>query len=188
MPLSVTHHGNLRCAFVLVCPGCIDMTVHFPVYRHIQVDDYQLYPGSQGVGGISHSLTHGLHLVAGVNGLGKSTLLLMLYHGIVGPAAIRNDDFGVPQPETIPQRLVDRFRRRVADGARTASLTLHFSIGSHQFEIVRCLHDLSIQRWTLDDVLQETDENDYTTLLTRAMNLGSFFRCSRYTESRSVHV
>ena len=174
MPLSGTHRCNFHCAFVLVCPDCIDMTVHFPVYRHIQVEDYQLYPGKEGVGGISHSLTHGLHLVAGVNGLGKSTLLLMLYHGIVGPAAIRNDDFGVPQPETIRQRLVDRFRRRVADGARTAILTLHFSIGSHEFEITRSLHDLSIQRWTLNDVLQETDENDYTTLLTRAMNLGSF--------------
>ena len=150
------------------------MTVHFPVYRHIQVDNYQMYPGTEGVGGISHPLTHGLHLVAGVNGLGKSTLLLMLYHGIVGPAAIRNDDFGVPQPETIPNRLADRFRRRVADAASTANLTLHFSIGSQHFEIVRSLHDLSIHRWTLDDVPQDTDETAYTTSLTRAMNLGTF--------------
>ena len=149
------------------------MTIHFPVYRHVKVDDYQMYPGIEGAGGISHSLIHGLHLVAGVNGLGKSTFLLMLYHGIVGPAAIRNDDFGVPQPETIPQRLADRFRRRVPDGARAATLTLRFSIGAHTFEIVRSLHDLSIQQWTLDDVLQEADENNYTASLTSKMNLGS---------------
>jgi hypothetical protein len=101
------------------------MSVRLPVYTYIGVDGFQMYPGTAQEPGIHHELKPGLHLVAGVNGLGKSTFLFLLYNGLVGPAAIRNDDFGVPLPEIAPKRDVERFRRRVADGARSARSEVH---------------------------------------------------------------
>lgn len=133
-----------------------------------------MFPGSEGNQGLSHELTPGLHLVAGVNGLGKSTLLLMLYHGIVGPASIRNNDYGVPQPEIVPQNFSERFRRRVADAARSARLSLSFSIGKDDFEISRSLYDLSIKKWELNGSAQVVNENTYTDAVTKAMNVGNF--------------
>ena len=133
-----------------------------------------MFPGTNENQGLSHTIIPGLHLVAGVNGLGKSTLLLMLYHGIVGPASIRNDDYGVPKPEVVEHRYLERFRRRVADGAEAARLTLSFSLGTEKFEITRSLYDLSIQAWQLNGISQTTDESSYLDAVTNAMNVASF--------------
>ena len=150
------------------------MTINLPLYQDIKIEQYQMFPGFEESPGLSHTLTPGLHLVAGVNGLGKSTLLLMLYHGVVGAASIRNDDYGVPRPEVVSNRFTERFRRRVADGAESASLHVTFSIGTDTFEIVRSLHDLSITEWKLNGLLQDTDDEIYETAVTTSMNVGSF--------------
>jgi hypothetical protein len=150
------------------------MTINLPIYLRIEVDGYQMYPGTADSPGLAHTLTPGLHLVAGVNGLGKSTVLLMLYHGLVGPASVRNDDFGVPQPEIVPRRFSERFRRRVADGARSARLSLLFAIGKDQFKISRSLYDLSIEQWELNGTAQLTDEDTYTAAVTNSMHVGNF--------------
>ena len=150
------------------------MTINLPIYRRVEVDGYKMFPGVTGSPGLTHTLIPGLHLIAGVNGLGKSTLLLMLYHGIVGPASIRSDDYGVPQPEIVPKRFADRFRQRVADGARSAHLSLSFSIGEEDFAICRSLYDLSITEWKLNGTVQENSEEGYTAAVTNAINVGTF--------------
>lgn len=150
------------------------MTIKLPNLSEFEVRGYQMYPGHGDEQGFKHQFTPGLHLVAGVNGLGKSTLLLMLYHGIVGPASVRNDDFGVPRPEIIPHRFADRFRRRVADGAKSASLSLTFDIGSERFQVTRSLYDLSISEWRLNGASQVLDEAIYAQAVTDAMNVGGF--------------
>ena len=148
--------------------------ISLPIYTHVEVDGYQMFPGPEGDCRLSHVLSPGLHLVAGVNGLGKSTLLLMLYHGIVGPASIRNEDYGVPRPEIVAGRFFDRFRRRVADGARSARLSLSFAVGATDFRVTRSLHDLSMTEWELNGSAQAISEDDYTAVLTKTMNVGSF--------------
>jgi hypothetical protein len=150
------------------------MSVRLPIYTYIGVDEYQMYPGSADEPGIHHDLTPGLHLVAGVNGLGKSTFLFLLYNGLVGPAAIRGDDFGVPLPELAPRRDAERFRRRVADGARNARVEVHFSIGEDRFEVTRSLHDLSLASWKFNGAEQDLDDDIYMSAVVHAMNVGSF--------------
>ena len=149
------------------------MGVSLPVYTYIAVDGYQMYPGIKTDPGIHHQFSPGLHLVAGVNGLGKSTLLLLLYHGLVGPAAIRNDDFGVPLPEVV-RRDFDRFRRRVADGAKSASVEIRFQVGARLFEATRALQDLSLTGWKLDGAEQLADQDTYADAIVQSMNVGSF--------------
>lgn len=150
------------------------MTICLPIYQQVSIDDYQMFPGAEDSPDLSHTFGPGLHLVAGVNGLGKSTLLLALYHGVVGPASIRNDEYGVPRPEIVPHRLADRFRKRVADAARSARLKLHFSIGSDEFWVCRSLHDLSIIEWSLNGATQPLEEKSYENAVTSAMRVSSF--------------
>jgi hypothetical protein len=133
-----------------------------------------MYPGTEAAPGLQHPLGPGLQLVAGVNGLGKSTVLLMLYHGLVGPASIRNDDFGVPQPEIVARRYADRFRRRVADGAKAAWVRLKFKIGDDSYEVRRSLYDLSLTAWSLNGAPQNLNDDLYTSAVARSMNVGGF--------------
>lgn len=133
-----------------------------------------MYPGTESSPGLKHILSPGLHLIAGVNGLGKSTLLLLLYHSMVGPAAIRNDDFGVPQPEVVLGRYADRFRRRVPDGGREAWIRLLFKIGSHDYVVRRSLYNLALTEWQLDGTPRETKEDTYSTSIVDSMNVGGF--------------
>lgn len=150
------------------------MTISLPIYHKIAIDNYQMFPGDADSPDLSHTFGPGLHLVAGVNGLGKSTLLLALYHGVVGPASIRNDDYGVPRPEVISHRFSDRFRKRVADGARSATLKLRFSLGSDEFTVCRSLHDLSICAWSLNDCSQPVEDDSYENAVISAMRVSSF--------------
>ena len=133
-----------------------------------------MFPGQEDGAGLKHTFVPGLNLVAGVNGLGKSTVLLALYHGIVGPASIRNDDYGVPRPDIVHQRISDCFRKRVADGARSASLKVNFSIGKEHFEVCRSLHDLSMKNWFVNGSPQPTEKNHYETTVASSMKVGSF--------------
>lgn len=150
------------------------MAISLPIFQALEVRGYQMYPGLPGEDGFAHNFTPGLHLVAGVNGLGKSTLLLMLYHGIVGPAAVHGDEFGVPRPEVIPTRAADKFRRRVADGAKSAHLIIHFTVGADSFYARRLLYDLSLVEWSHNGSAQQPDEDLYKGTVTQAMNVGGF--------------
>lgn len=150
------------------------MSVRLPLYTYAGVDGFQMYPGRPGAPGIHHEFTPGLHLIAGVNGLGKSTFLLILYHGLVGPAAVRGDDFGTPMQDLVARRDTDRFRRRVADAAEDARSEVRFKIGRRSFEVVRSLHDLSLISWKLDGATQALDDKTYMQAVTDAMNVGAF--------------
>ena len=52
--------------------------VKFPQIERIDVRSYGLFPGRER-GGLAINLRPGLTLVVGANGLGKSTLVLMVY-------------------------------------------------------------------------------------------------------------
>ena len=133
-----------------------------------------MYPGTERSPGLKHTFIPGLHLVAGVNGLGKSTLLFILYHALIGPAAIRNDDFGVPQPEVVPGRYSDRFRRRVPDGGRDAWVYLAFRVGPDEYVVRRSLYNLILTEWQFNGATQAPDEVTYTDALVASMNVGGF--------------
>jgi predicted nucleic acid-binding Zn-ribbon protein len=150
------------------------MSVNFPNFTYIGVDGFQMFPGTTEAHGIHHQLTPGLHLIAGVNGLGKSTFLLMLYHGLVGPAAIHNDDFGVALPQIAPLRDREKFRQRVADGARDARSEMHFLIGDDRFEVTRSLHDLTLVTWKFNGSEQVPNQDSYMRAVVDSMNVGSF--------------
>ncbi|MER8465687.1 hypothetical protein [Mesorhizobium sp. M1396] len=63
----------------------------FPVLERIRITNYRLYPGEPDAPGIDFQFQQGVSLLAGINGLGKTTLIDMIYRLILGPWELPKD-------------------------------------------------------------------------------------------------
>jgi len=153
-----------------------ELLVNFPNLEKLSVDEYRLYPGLAAEGGLDLAFSPGPWIVLGTNGLGKSTLLLILKHVLTGPARIREAGFtgGRSDVLQVDQRF---FAARVGDAARAATAEVHARFGTALMSVCRRLSDLSLVRASLQDgpqFQQATNEDEYRTLLTSAMGVASF--------------
>src|SRR4051794_27023719 len=98
-----------------------------PIFERFGVSQYGLFPGTEEAPGIRVEFAPGLTLILGANGLGKTTLVTMLYRLCTGPSDIPGltsaGDLGGRRQDVRPlsrpnQRL---FAARVTDEARAAS-------------------------------------------------------------------
>lgn len=64
--------------------------VRFPRIERVRIANYGLFPGSKKLG-VDFIFHPGVSVIAGINGLGKTSLLRMLYSILLGPAAPRSD-------------------------------------------------------------------------------------------------
>lgn len=96
-------------------------------------------------------------LIAGINGLGKTTLITMLLRAFTGPYDLTSE--GLPQalesiipefPIILKQRERMYFAQRVADNAINATVTLTVSLGKHKVQIRRRLSDLRLLAFSID--------------------------------------
>ena len=153
------------------------MSISFPVFQRLDVDEYRLYPGLPNSPGLHLDFTPGPWIVLGVNGLGKSTLLLMLKYVITGPARIRGAGFTGDRSDIIP---VDPrfFAVRVGDSAKTAIATAEVRFGSAILKVRRRLSDLGLVEATVrggsEGPEPVTSEESYRALLGRLMGLSRF--------------
>jgi predicted ATPase len=60
--------------------------IHLPVVERLRVMNYPLYPGSNKQG-LDLAFDKGVTVVAGINGIGKTTLLNLLLRMLVGPTS-----------------------------------------------------------------------------------------------------
>ncbi len=171
------------------------MPINFPVFQQLDIDEYRLYPGLPNSPGLHLNFTPGPWIVLGVNGLGKSTLLLMMKHVLTGTARIRGAGFTGERSDILP---VDPrfFAVRVGDNARSAVATAEVRFGSSLLRVRRRLGDLTL----IDAILrgsgpehQATDEDSYRRLLAKLMGLSRFEdalrvldRVTFYLESRDA--
>ena len=131
--------------------------IRLPILQHLRVEDYGLFPGDPEGSGIDWDFPDGLTLIAGINGLGKTTLLMMILRSFTGPFDLTGDGelgrLSVTVPEK-PVRLqgaaVKFFAQRVADGAQNAKMTLSAKFGDSELSIIRNLSDLSLSSCKLD--------------------------------------
>ena len=152
------------------------MSIHFPVFQRLDVDGYRLYPGLPNTPGLHLDFTPGPWIVLGVNGLGKSTLLLVLKHVLTGPARIRGAGFTGDRSDvlSIDQRF---FAVRVGDGARAAIATTEIRFGSAVLKVRRRLSDLGLVEASVrgsQEVEPVTAEEEYRKLLAKLMGLARF--------------
>ena len=132
--------------------------IYLPVLTELKVENYGLFPGEPRGSGITWSFRPGLSLIAGINGLGKTTLLMMILRSFTGPYDLTGS--GVPQslgvvlpesPVSLNPQSIRFFAQRVADGAENAEATLSATIGERGFRISRRLKDLSLESFDLDE-------------------------------------
>lgn len=128
---------------------------YFPVLERLHVSKYGLYPGSGGDGKFDVDLKPGLTVVLGANGLGKSTLIHLLFRMLTGPFDISLPGGSIGQSEVAEEALGRKrqlaFGARVMDGAESAKATLAYSLGPKRFVVTRRLKDLELEAYTVDD-------------------------------------
>jgi hypothetical protein len=125
--------------------------ITFPVLTFLRVENYGLFPGKPVGKGIEWDFKKGLCLIAGINGLGKTTLLTMLLRVFSGPFDLTGDGLPETLESVIPEspillktRVLRYFAQRVADQGREATVTLKAKFGKDEITISRHLFDLRL--------------------------------------------
>lgn len=151
----------------------------FPVFRRLDVANYGLYPGPDGQGGLHVEFRPGLTLVVGANGLGKTTLITLIFRLLVGPYDIPSlsagDELGFRRLAAtgISSPARGLFAARVGDRAATAMATLEFRIGSVTFVVTRRVRDLTLASASANGE-EIQDDAALQEAIVAAASLGSF--------------
>jgi hypothetical protein len=148
--------------------------VNFPIFERLDVDGYQLYPGRRNAAGLHLRLSRGPWIVLGVNGLGKSTLLLLLKHLLTGPVAVRGAGFTGDRPDLV--NLDNRFfAQRVGDSAESSCAAIAVRFGTTTLKVQRRLSNLALIEAIVAGVSEKiTDEVQYREVLSSIMGLARF--------------
>jgi ABC-type oligopeptide transport system ATPase subunit len=151
---------------------------NFPILQQMVVKHYGLYPGKEQQGHFEIPFRDGLTLILGANGLGKTTLVTMLFRLLTGTGDISlpegrigSADLSVQNLDKWSQR---QFAQRVNDGAREAEAQLQFQLGPRRFQLTRRLTDLALTSLIIDDQPADANESSYRKAITAAAELGSF--------------
>lgn len=156
--------------------------IHFPVFEQLEIKNYGLYPGTSGHPGVDIHFKPGLTLILGANGLGKTTLVTILYRMLAGAydlpqTTLEATELGGASLDIKPLDANDRalFANRVKDLAINATAVLKLSIGPKRLTIKRTLKDISLIAAHFDDGEAVTNEVDeYQKLLPSLSGVSTF--------------
>src|SRR5579862_2485663 len=146
--------------------------IRLPVLTYLRVEKYGLFPGAKDREGIEWKFTKGLCLIAGINGLGKTTLVTILLRAFTGPFDLTAEGLPEKQESVVPerpiplkQRSIRFFAQRVADEATNAVVILRARFGSDEIEICRRLGDLRLVSFSVNNKAVDlgTDRHDRET-------------------------
>lgn len=150
--------------------------ISFPFIELVSVQRYSLYPGLDQSGELNLALGPGPWLVLGVNGLGKSTLLLLMRYLLIGPVRTRTAGFAGEREDLQPVN--NRFFAvRVAGGADNATGRIVVRFGKATLTVDRSLGTLALKQATLDagKTPRSVDtESAYRDLITELMGVSQF--------------
>lgn len=154
--------------------------ISFPIFRELHVDGYGLFPGGEGDVGLNIQFQPGLTLVLGANGLGKTTLVTMLYRMCAGPFDIpglaRSGELGSRSTEAREISRFDRrlFAARVRDNAADATATLTMTIGDTELQLTRSLASLALLELQIGEQGVVPREELFQEIVTEAGGLSGF--------------
>lgn len=151
--------------------------VRFPVVRSVEISGYALFPGTDGTG-LSHQFGNGVSVIAGINGLGKTTLLNALLRVLIGPSDVLREnptDIGSTSHQLISWRSPGYFANRVPDAAVSASISVRVSFGTEWIYVVRRLRDLGIEQLRHGDAALTPTEETYQRLVSQLSGVDTFY-------------
>tara|TARA_B100000700_G_C15044228_1_gene857007 strand:- start:591 stop:2693 length:2103 start_codon:yes stop_codon:yes gene_type:complete len=148
----------------------------FPVLKDVKVSNYQLYQNDHN-NGLEHTFNGGVHLIVGINGLGKTTLLNAIYRLLVGP----NDapkggekTLGSSKNELTGWRRKKFFSSRVKDGALDATIEGTISFGRRSIKIKRKLSNLEVVSLSVDGEDLDASQETYADKVEELSGMPSF--------------
>ena len=140
--------------------------INFPIFKKLEVHGFGLYPGKEGSPGLTVDFQPGLTVFLGANGLGKTTLITILYRLLTGPydipalASRTNLGSANLQPTELKPAAKRVFARRVTDGAASATARLILTLGNREVVIERNLRNLELTELVIDGESMELAESD----------------------------
>lgn len=149
----------------------------FPVLRKVEISGYLLLPGEDGTG-LSHVFEDGVSVIAGINGIGKTTLLNALLRLLIGPWDVLRedpDDIGSTRHELMAWRTPTFFSNRVPDRATSASVGGWITFGTDRVYLLRGLSDLTIKELAYNGKQIDPTEERYQELVTQLSGTASFY-------------
>jgi hypothetical protein len=158
--------------------------INFPVYESVSVSGYALYMREENSPPLAKDLGPGVWVVLGVNGLGKSTLLLIMKSILLGRARVATAGFkGTNQPNLVNSE-ANIFSSRVPDGAPEAEATATIAFGKSQITITRRLKDLKLVSFfsAKKPADKSEDETALRAAVCKAMGIDDFENVVRAIE------
>lgn len=155
--------------------------INFPVFEHLEVKDYGIYPGTAKQPGISVNFKAGLTLILGSNGLGKTTLITLIFRMLTGAndlprTTLEARELGGARLDFKPLNAKSQaaFADRVQDAAANATAVLRLTIAGKRITIRRNLRDLSLIAAHIDHDEVVTDEAVYQAIMIQLSEVPTF--------------
>lgn len=139
-----------------------------------------MYPGTEKRPGLDIAFDNGTTLILGANGLGKTTLITMLYRLSAGLSELRSPEAAAlsarSRSSVRPLNRTERrmFAARVANDAVGATAALSMRVGDHDVTSTRTLQTLDLVSLFVDGKEQEPSENVFRETITSASELADF--------------
>ena len=152
-------------------------SIAFPVLRKFEISGYLLLPGEDGAG-VAHAFEDGVSVIAGINGIGKTTLLNALLRLLIGPWDVLRedpDDIGSTRHELVAWRTPGYFASRVPDRAASATIGGWITFGDDHVYLLRGLADLKIRELAHDGKRIDPTEERYQELVMRLSGAASYY-------------
>lgn len=122
--------------------------INLPVIEQLTVSNYSLYPGVNG-SGLDVTFADGVTVIAGINGVGKTTLLTLLARMLLGPTDPMKAGASigrVSERNLVTLEKYDFFSSRVPEVlGDDSTATLRFQLGGEEVCITRFMRDLKIK-------------------------------------------
>ncbi|MBF5004718.1 AAA family ATPase [Diaphorobacter caeni] len=154
--------------------------ITLPVIRRLGIRNYSLYPGANGQG-LDLEFPAGVTVLAGINGVGKTTLLNLLMRMLLGPTerGKGDRDLGrVSQRELVVDRNFSFFADRVPEKLDdNATATLEYLIGEREYSVTRYLKTMALKSLKLRDrtISSITSEIDFGKEMARQTGLPTHY-------------
>lgn len=122
--------------------------IKLPVLVQLSIRNYSLYPGPEKQG-LVLEFPAGVTVLAGINGVGKTTLLNLLMRMLLGPmdrAKADRDLSRITQRDLVLDKRFSYFADRVPeDLGDNATATLDFTVGERKISVTRLLKSMALK-------------------------------------------